>query len=96
MAVKFIMSDKAFDREMEMYKALNAIDDPNIETKGIPKIYSYGSFESQTNGKISFIAMTLFDGTLEARIKQQKRNISDLSLSLIFRRSVRQSNFQYK
>lgn len=92
-AVKFILTDSAFDRELEMYKALNATDDPNIEEKGIPRVFCYGSFESWAKEQVHFIAMTLFDGTLEARFKQQEKNISDLSLSLIFRRSVRQFNF---
>lgn len=99
-AVKLTLFESNFDQELKIYKALNATDDPYIERKGIPKVFCHGSFISWTNEKVYFIAMTLFDGDLEARLRLQRGNISDLSLSLIFRRSVNKCNkfvnkFQY-
>lgn len=94
-AVKLTMFKSDFTKELNIYKALNATD-KDIETHGIPRVYCHGSFVSWTDGIVYFIAMTLFEGDLEARLRQQRGNISDLSLSLIFRRSASKKNFQCK
>lgn len=90
-AVKMIRRKSNFDQELKIYQKLNAVKNPAIEKKGIPNVLCHGSFLSWTMENIYFIAMTLFEGNLESRFWIQKRtrkNISDLSLSLIFKRSV--------
>ncbi|XP_031636953.1 uncharacterized protein LOC116349589 [Contarinia nasturtii] len=84
-AIKITMDQGCYDREIEIYKALNATSDPNIEQYGIPRIYYHGSLLE----KYRVIAMTLFDGTLEDLYKK-KGNISpDLSVLIIFKQAVK-------
>lgn len=40
-AVKLILDNSFFTHELKIYEAFNAIDDPNIEKKGIPKVYCH-------------------------------------------------------
>lgn len=75
------------NQEMRILEALNATGDENIEEHRIPRIYYHGRFRRHHYA----IAMTLFDGTVDERFKQQKRSektISDISILLIFREAV--------
>lgn len=77
-------NEKRYAREIEAYTALNATDDPEIEKRGIPRIYYHGKLFSERHA----IAMTLFEETLYHRFKFQHKNISELSILLIFKRAV--------
>lgn len=68
---------------MNALKMLDAVDNTDIEAKGIPKVYFHGKFFNRYYA----IGMTLFSGTLEDRWKKAG-NISELSILLIFKRSV--------
>lgn len=91
-AIKIISKLKSFDREIKILKALNATDDPNIETLGIPRIFYNGEFR----GDCYAIAMTLFDGTVSGRYKQQERHLMDSSILMIFKRAVSKFEVEIK
>lgn len=87
-AIKINTNETVFTEELKGFEALNATVDEDIESHGIPKIYFSGKFLR----KYHAIAMTLLDGTLQDRMRKQKKEkkkISELSLLLIFRRAVR-------
>lgn len=73
--------------EIEIYCALGALDDANIEQNGVPRVYYYGRVLS----KYYAIAMTLFDETLEDRYQYEGEHLSNLTVLLIFKRLVRRS-----
>lgn len=83
-AIKIIWQKKSFDREIEILKALNAIEDLEIERRGVPRLYYHGPFLR----KYRAIAMTLFDGTLKDRCKSTKMPITDVNILMWFRRAV--------
>lgn len=70
---------------MECFKALNAINNSNIEKYGIPNAYSHGEWIEYPYWGI---AMTLFEGNLNDRYNELNKNISELSILLIFKRVV--------
>lgn len=83
-AVKITWDKQAIDREMRIFEALNAVENPNIEKLGIPNVYYYGPII----GRYYAIAMTLCDETIEDRYKEQGEQLSDLSILLILKRAV--------
>lgn len=83
-AVKIIWCKEFSVREKKILGVLDA-KNPKIEEKGIPRIYYIGPFLE----KYDAVVMTLFDGDLERRWKKQKGQISDSSLLMVFKRSVR-------
>lgn len=83
-AVKIVWDREAFNHEIDVLKALNAIENPQIEDHGIPKIYYHG----QILEVYSAIAMTLFDGSLESRFNQEKKHFTDLTILTIFKQAV--------
>lgn len=88
-AVKININEDDFNHEMSVFEALNATADPDIESHGIARIFFSGKFMYY-----NAIAMTLFDETLDDRIRKQakqKKKISELSILLIFKRAVRRS-----
>lgn len=93
-AIKINTNENNFKEEMKGFEALNATVDKDIETHGIPKVYFSGRFMYRYHA----IAMSLFDGTLEDRkrkLKKENKQISELSLLLIFRRAVRKCRFYF-
>lgn len=74
------------DEEMRIFQALNATENPDIEKQGILRVFYYGPFLNH-----HAIAMTLCEGTLADRYKRQNEPLSYLSVLLIFRRTVCQS-----
>lgn len=83
-AIKITWDKKAVEREMRIFKALNAIKNPNIEYYGIPNVYYHGP----VIGRYYAIAMTLCDETLEDRYAEQDEQFSALSILLILKRAV--------
>lgn len=73
------------NRELGVFEALNAMRDPNIEQHDIPRIHFHGKI---LNDKFDAIAMSLFDETLQDRYIVQNKNLSDLSILMIFKRAV--------
>lgn len=69
---------------MKIFQALNATNDLDIEKKGIARVFYYGPFLTNYHA----IVMSLFEETLEDRYKLQNQHISDLSILLIFKRTV--------
>lgn len=82
-AIKITWDKQAADREMRIFNALYAIENPMIEAFGIPNVYYYGPI-----GRYHAIAMTLCDETIEERFAEQDEQISDLSILLILKRAV--------
>lgn len=76
---------------MDIFEALNATRDPNIEQHDIPRVYYHGKFLNNYNA----IAMTLFDETLHDRYLAQNKSLSDLSILMIFKQAVN-NNFKYQ
>lgn len=86
-AVKIVVSNILFDHEVDMLKALKAINNPTIEDHGIPRVYFQGKFLHLYHS----IVMTLFDGTLKDvhdRHKIRGEHLSELSILLIFKEAV--------
>lgn len=86
-AVKIVENETFFDHEVNIYKALNAINNPKIEEHGIPSVYYRGKFL----GVYHAIAMTLFDETFQDvcdRYALRGENLSELSSLLIFKEAV--------
>lgn len=75
--------------EIATYKALGALDDVNIEQKGVPRVYYHGPVLSNYYA----IVMTFFDETLEDRYLNEKEHLSNLNILLIFKRLVGKSQF---
>lgn len=84
-AIKITWDKQAVDREMRIYNALYAIENPMIETFGIPNVYFYGPIFM---GRYHAIAMTFCDETIEDRYVEQDEQFSDLSILLILKRAV--------
>lgn len=82
-AVKIFWDKEYSVQEKKILGVLDA-KNPRIEEKGIPRIYYIGPFLE----KYDAIVMTLFDGDLDGRLKKQNGHINDLSLLMIFKRSV--------
>lgn len=75
-------------QEMKIFDALKPTPNENIIKYKIPTVYYSGPFLRFFN----CIAMTLFDGCLEHRIKLQKKKrqtVSELSVLIIFKQAVR-------
>lgn len=86
-AVKIIWSEMSFNKEIEILKALNAINNPKIEEHGIPRIHYHGKFFHT----FFAIAMTLFNETLmdvHDRYNAQGKHLSELSILLMFKEAV--------
>lgn len=83
-AIKMTWDKQASDREMRIFEALNAIENPNIENYGIPNAYYHGPIV----GGYYAMAMTLFDESIEDRYAEQDEQFSDLSILLILKRAV--------
>lgn len=84
-AVKIIWDKESMDHEMAIFLALNATNDPEIESHRVPKIFYSGN----VLGKYNAIAMTLFDETLEDRYKRQnKQPFAIFTVLLIFKQAV--------
>lgn len=77
---------------MKILKALNATNDPKIERLGIPRIYYHGEFHGDSHA----IVMSLFDGTLSKRYKEQGGPLKDSSVLMIFKRTVIQFKVEIK
>ncbi|XP_031624043.1 casein kinase I-like [Contarinia nasturtii] len=88
-AIKIFWNEELLNEEIKIYHALNATEDLNIESRGIPKVYYYGPFLE----KYHAIAITLFDGTLRDRFKLQNGHLSDFSILLIFKQAVQTLEF---
>lgn len=71
-------------KETQTLKALNAIDDPNIEKHDIPRVYYHGLIFN----RFPAIAMTLFDGSLNDLYERYKGNISESQILFIFKQAV--------
>lgn len=87
-AVKITWDEQSQDEELAIFKALNAIENPDIEHYGIPKVYYNGTFLKHYYA----IAMTYFDGTLTDRYEKERasgRSLSDLTILSIFKQAVR-------
>lgn len=69
---------------MKIFQALNATNDLDIEKKGIARVFYAGPILQKYNA----IVMSLFEETLEDRYELQNEHISDLSILLIFKRTV--------
>lgn len=87
-AYKLTANETAYKTEIEGFAALNAINNPEIEKCGIPNAYVYGN---EIKHPYWGIGMTLFDENLEERWGLQQKNISELSILLIFKRGVKWS-----
>lgn len=83
-AIKITDHEGSYSNEMHVLYVLNGIENSNIEVHGIPRVFFSGTFMNC----YFVIGMTLFDETLDDRWKKQKKNISELSILLIFRRAV--------
>lgn len=68
---------------MNVFRKLRAINNTDIESEGIPRVYFHSNF---LNGYFAF-GMTLFSETLEDRWKKAE-SISELRILLIFKRAV--------
>lgn len=89
-AIKIGWMNHIIDQEIEVYNVLNATEDPEIEQKGIAKIFYHGPIlEGYT-----CIAMTLFGGTVEDYLSPPRWTISDWSIAVIFKRAVIQFDIQ--
>ncbi|XP_031631368.1 uncharacterized protein LOC116345816 [Contarinia nasturtii] len=84
-AVKFFTRRENMDNEVSSYKALNAIDNEDIEKYGIPRIYYVGKMF----GTSPVIVMTLFDESLFRRWKKQNMYIRTYSNLQVFLQSVK-------
>lgn len=72
---------------MDIFKALNAINNPKIEEHGIPCVYYHGQFLHLYHA----IVMTLFNETLKDlhdRYKLREEHLSELSVLLMFKDAV--------
>lgn len=83
-AVKIVWDEETMHDEIKIYRALGALDNPRIEAEGIPRVFFHGLVLE----KYHAIAMTLFEGTLEDRYKQQNKHLERMSILLIFKRLV--------
>ncbi|XP_031639386.1 casein kinase I-like [Contarinia nasturtii] len=85
-AIKIFWDKRSMDEEVIVYQALNAMDDPQIEDRKIPRVYYYGQFLVDYFA----IAMTLFDGSLSDFYgKRHKTHISDNDILYIFLQTVK-------
>lgn len=82
-AVKITWDKEYSLREKKILGILDA-ENPSIEAFGIPRIYYAGPIFQVYDA----IVMTLFDGDLESRWKKQNEHMNDLSILMIFKRSV--------
>lgn len=80
------------DQEVTILQALRATKEVNIEERGIPKIYYHGTVLKEYNA----IVMTLFDMSLQKCYELQGKQISDLSILLIFRQAVCTCHSEFK
>lgn len=72
--------------EINVYKALNAIDDEKIEDNHIAKVYYHGKF---VHGNLYAIAMSLFDGNLaNYYINPPAKYLSPLDIIYTFMQTV--------
>lgn len=84
-AVKIFMDKVLMNNEINVYIALNAIDDEKIESRHIPKVYYYGKLP----GNLYAIAMSLFDGTLADYYNNpREKSFSHLDIIYIFMQAV--------
>lgn len=83
-AVKVFMNVAAFEKEMAIYNALNAVKDKNIEDHHIPRIYYYGKFLGVTHA----IAMSRFEGTLNDYCERNNKSLSDADILDILLQTV--------
>lgn len=81
-AVKVILDQEFLDEEMEIFEALDAINDPDIEKHGIAKVFYHGPVLD----KYYAIVMTLFDGSFEDKIP--KGSLSEIKCLNIFIQAV--------
>lgn len=71
--------------EINIYRAINAIDDEKIENHHIPKVYYHGKFL----GIFYAIALSLFDGTLADYYNNpREKHLSELDIIYIFLQTV--------
>lgn len=85
-AIKIIHDPESMDKELMIFEALNAVNNPNIEKSGIPQVYYYGPFL-----QYDAIAMTLFHGSLKDRYEKERiggRNLTDTTILSIFLQAV--------
>lgn len=83
-AIKITSFDTFYNQELSIFEALNAIDDPNAESHGIPQVY----YRGLVFGKYNAIAMSLFEETVEHRWTVMKKPFSDFSVLQIFKQAV--------
>lgn len=83
-AVKISWNDDFIKHETDVYRTLNAFNDPKIENSGIPRAYYSGPIFANYTG----IVMTLFDETLEDRYSAQNGTFNAYSTLQIFKQSV--------
>lgn len=85
-AVKIFWSENLMEREKNVFKALKATKNPDIEQIGIPKVYYSGPILRDFDA----IAMTLCDGSLESYYQHSKKSgkLPDLIMLEIFRQTV--------
>lgn len=79
-AIKMFTNQSYFEKEIAGYRTANAMHDPNIESKGIPKIYDSGHIF----GKYPVIVMSLFDETLLDRWFKQNKSFNAYSILEVF------------
>lgn len=71
-------------KEVDAFKALNAMKDPQIESYDIPRVYYQGNVLTTYLA----IATTLFDGSLNDLYERYKGQISELQILEIFKQAV--------
>lgn len=73
---------------MMIFNALNATENLEIESHGIPRVFYNGPFL-----QYYAIAMTLFDGDLDGRYEKEKMNLTTITILSIFRQAVSDNEF---
>lgn len=71
----FKYADKAA-REYRIYTYLYAIDNPLIESFGVPVVYYYHKY-----GDYMLMAMTLMDTTFNEKLKGSQANVVDMTIT---------------
>lgn len=82
--MKVLLDEEFLNEEMEVFEALNAINNPDVEKHGIANVFYHGPV---LNHKYYAIVMTLFDGSFEDVIP--KGSLSEIKCLTIFNQAVR-------
>lgn len=80
-AMKFTCLHKSARKEYKIYTYLNALNNPGVQSYGIPTVYYYGKWN-----KLIILAMTLLDSSFQKKIEDGELN--ELDLMILFREFV--------